>query len=116
MAEERKSLLVKLDGLEARYSELERQISDPAVAGDHNRLIALSKEQGRLKNIVARYREYKKTVTGIEDAEQILKNAASDEELKALAKEEINELEPQKQKLLEEIENTLVMADDMAVN
>jgi len=49
MAEKKDSFLAKLDEIEARYSEIEKQIAEPAVAYDSARLIALSKEQGKLK-------------------------------------------------------------------
>ncbi len=116
MPEKKDSFLAKLDELEARYSEIERQIAEPAIAADSAKLIALSKEQGKLKNIVAKYREYKTTAAGIEDAEQILKDSTSDEDFRALAKEEIQQLEDKKNTLLEEIQDTLVMADEMGVN
>jgi len=116
MAEKKDSFLAKLDELEARFVEIEKQISEPAIAGEPVKLIALSKEQGKLKNIVAKYREYKTTSAGIEDAEQILKDNTVDEEFRELAKEEIQQLEGKKNALLEEIQNTLLMADEMSVN
>ena len=116
MAEKKDSLLAKLDEFEARYSEIEKQIAEPAVACDSARLIALSKEQGKLKAIVAKYREYKTTVAGIEDAEQILKDSTVDEDFSALAKEEIQQLGGKKNALLEEMQNTLVLADELGVN
>ena len=70
MAERKNSLLAKLEKIEARYSEIEKQIADPSIAGDSAKLIALSKEQGKLKTIAAKYREYKKAVAGIEEGQQ----------------------------------------------
>ncbi|MHC4460648.1 MAG: peptide chain release factor 1 [Planctomycetota bacterium] len=116
MPEKKDSFLAKLDEFEARFREIEKQISEPAIAGDSVRLIALSKEQGKLKNIVSKYREYKTTVAGIEDAEQILKDSTVDEDFRGLAKEEIQQLEGKKNALLEEMQNTLVMADEMDIN
>ena len=116
MAEKKDSLPAKLDEIEERYSEIERQITDPKTATDSARLIALSKEQGKLKAIVSKYREYKKTVSGIEDAEQILKDITVDEDFKDLAKEEIQQLEGKKNTLLDEIANNLVMADEICAN
>ncbi len=110
------SLLTKLDEIEARYSEIEKQIAEPAIATDSARLISLSKEQGKLKAIVAKYRKYKNTAAGIEEAEQILADSSADEDFKALAKEEIQQLEGKEKILLEEIANSLVMADDMDVD
>ena len=116
MAEKKDSLLAKLDEIETRYSEIEKQIIDPSIATDSARLISLSKEQGKLKTIVTKYREYKKTVAGIEDAEQIIKDSTVDEDFRDLAKEEIQQLEGKKAPLLEEIANSLVMADDISAN
>lgn len=116
MAEIQESLLAKLDEIEERYSEIEKQIADPAVATDSARLISLSKEQGKLKTIVTKYRDYKKTMAGIEDAEQIIKDSSVDEDFRNLAKEEIQQLEDKKGPLLEEIANSLVMAEEISAN
>ena len=116
MAEQKDSLLVKLDQIEVRYSEIETQISEPEVASNPARLIALSKEQGKLKTIVTKYRQYKKAETGIEEAEQILSDNSADEDFKTLAKEEIQQLEEQKNSLLGEITNSMIMADDMDID
>lgn len=116
MAEKKDTLLVKLDEFEARYSQIEKQIADPAIAGNTAKLIAMSKEQGKLKAIVAKYREYKKTIAGIEDAALILKDDTVEEDFKALAKEEVEQLDDKKKSLLEEIQNALVMADEVGIN
>ncbi|MCH8121291.1 MAG: peptide chain release factor 1 [Planctomycetes bacterium] len=115
MAEQKNSLLVKLDEIEARYNEIEKQISEPEIACNPTKLISLSKEQGKLKTIVTKYRRHKKTVAGIEEAEQILADSTADEDFRELAKEELQQLEGQKNALLKEITNTLVMADDMSI-
>jgi len=116
MAEQKDSLLAKLDQLEARYSEIEKQISEPQVASAPTRFIALSKEQAKLKTIVTKYRRYKKAGAGIEEAGQILSDSSADEDFKTLAKEEIQQLEGQKSSLLEEITNSMIMADDMDID
>jgi len=116
MAEQKDSLLAKLDEIEARYSEIEKQIAEPAIAGNPAKLIALSKEQGKLRAIVTKYRQYKKTAAGIEEAEQILADSAADEDFRALAKEELQQLEGKKNSLLKEITNSLVMADDIGID
>ncbi len=116
MAEQKDSLLVKLDQIEARYSEIENQIAQPEVASNPARLIALSKEQGKLKTIVTKYRQYKKAEAGIEEAEQILSDSSADEDFRMLAKEEMQQLEDRKKALLEEITSSIVMADDMDID
>jgi len=116
MAEEKNGFLARLDELEGRYERIEKQIADPAIAGNSAKVIELSKEQGKLRDIVTRYREYKTTTAGIEEAGEILGDNSVDEDFRALAKEEIRELEEKRDGLLEEIKNTLVMADEMGVD
>ncbi|MHC4520374.1 MAG: peptide chain release factor 1 [Planctomycetota bacterium] len=108
--------MTKLDEIDARYSEIDALISDPTVAGDSTRLIALSKEQGQIRAMVTKYREYKKAATGIEEARQMLAEDAVDPDFRALAEEEIEQLTARQDQLLEEMQNTLVMADDMHID
>ena len=116
MHENQDNFLAKLDQIEQRYDHIEKQIAEPAIAGNSAKLIALSKEQGKLKAIVTKYREYKTTLAGIEDAEQILEDSTADEDFRALAREEIQQLEGRKNVLLEDIQNTLIMADELGTN
>lgn len=115
MAEEKSTLLAKLDEIELRYTEIEKEIASPAIAGDSAKLITLAKEQGKLKTIVTKYRDYKKTTAGLEDAKHILKDSTADEDFRNLAKEEISQLEAKKNALLEEIQNALVATDETSI-
>lgn len=115
MAEKQDNLLTKLDEIEQRYSQIEAQMTDPAVTRDSTALIALSKEQSKLKDIVTKYRQYKTTLAAIADTDEILTDASVDEDFRALASEEKNQLEEKKDALFQEIGNTLVMADDDAI-
>jgi peptide chain release factor 1 len=114
--EQKDTLLAKLDGIEERYCQIERQIADPAIAADTAKVVPLAKEQGRLRNIVTKYREYKKIAGQLEEARRILEDSAAEEELKEMAKEEVEQLGPKQNALLEEIQNTLVTADDDAID
>ena len=116
MGEAQNSVLAKLDQIDARYREIEEMISDPAVAGDSSRLVALSKEQGKIRAMVTKYREYMKAAAGAEDAEQMLRDEAAGSDFRALAEEEIEQLTARKEQLLEEMQNTLVMADDLHID
>jgi len=110
------SIVTKLDEIDARYTEIDALISDPAIAQDPNRLIALSKEQGKIRAMVTKYREYKKATTGIEEARQMLADDGADPDFRALAEEEIEQLTARQDQLLEEMQNTLVMADDLHID
>ena len=64
MAEANTTLLAKLTELEAHFDELQKQIADPAFSCDSAKLIALSKEQGKLKGLVAKYPRLQKSRCG----------------------------------------------------
>jgi peptide chain release factor 1 len=110
------SLIAKLEELESRFVQIEEEISDPVVASDVNKFVPLSKEQGKLRPMVTKYREYKGLLKGIGEAEAMLEEPGLEEEMQNLAAEEIAELTGRKDKLLEEIKDTLVMADDAVVD
>ncbi len=116
MKQQKDSFLATLDQFESRYIQIEDEIAQSASSGNTPLLVALSKEQGKLRDIVAKYREYKKITSEIDDAEQIIADDTVDADFKGLAKEEKEQLEPKRQNLLEEIKNTLVMAEDTAID
>jgi peptide chain release factor 1 len=116
MDKEWTSLIAVLDERDARYEEIERQISDPAVARETAKLVALSKERGRSRPLVSKYREYKKIVAGIKDAQQILNGASAEPDLCNMAQEEIEQLSAKRDALLEDLQNTLILADELHVD
>lgn len=80
----------KLEDLLVRYEELMSELSEPDVANDAVRFRNLMKEQSDLTPLVEAYREYKKNKQAIEDSLALL-DEETDEEMKELAKEELNE-------------------------
>jgi len=116
MDKEQNNLSAILDGIDARYEEIEKQISDPAVVREHARLVAISKERGKIRPLVEKYREYKAVVAGIADARQMLDDQASDADLRAMAEEEIEQLTAKRDRLLNDLQDTLIMADDMHID
>lgn len=92
----------KLEDILIRYEEIMNQLSEPDVANDSNRFRKLMKEQSDLAPIVEAYKAYKQAKQNIEDSLAML-DEESDEELRELAKEELNE---SKEKV-EELENKL---------
>ena len=80
----------KLEDLLIRFEELLSELSEPDVANDPNRFRKLMKEQSDLTPIVEAYKEYKQSKQNIEDSLAMLEEE-TDEELKELAKEELNE-------------------------
>ena len=90
----------RLDDLVRRYEELMLELNDPSIANDQARFRKLMKEQADLAPIVEAYKEYKKCKETVQDSLAIL-DEESDEEMKELAKEELNEAKAR----IEELEN-----------
>jgi peptide chain release factor 1 len=92
----------KLEDLLIRYQEILDELNDPNIANDQNRFRKIMKEQNDLGEIVDKYKEYKTTKQSIEDS-LIMLDEEKDEEMRELAKEELNECKQR----LGEIENEL---------
>lgn len=80
----------KLEDLVKRLEEILNQLGEPGVANDQNLYRKLMKEQAELTPIVEKYTEYKQAKEGIDDSLALLETE-SDEEMRELAKEELND-------------------------
>ena len=99
-----------IDRLEAtldRYNYLTEELSKPDVINDIKKMTTLSKEQSSLEEIIEKYKEYKKVLSDIEAAKEML----SDKEMAEFAKEEISSLEINKETLEKELEVLLLPKD-----
>ncbi|MDO4510879.1 MAG: peptide chain release factor 1 [Bacteroidales bacterium] len=104
------SLLSRLEGLDARYEEIGTLITDPSVIADQQRYVKLTKEYKSLENLLAAANRYKKLLQDIDDAKFLIANE-SDPDIKEMAKEELDEAEPQVPKMEEEIKLLLIPED-----
>lgn len=100
----------KLEDLLIRYQELTDELNDPNVVNDQARFRKLMKEQNDLGPIVEKYTEYKETKARIEDS-LIMLDEESDEELRELAKEELNECKDKLEVIEKEIKILLLPKD-----
>jgi len=105
-----KLLLEKLEGIEKRYNEVSTLISDPKVTSDMKRYIQLNREYRQLEPIIEQLKIYKNLISNIESAKQMLATE-KDEELREMAKAELEELEEKTNPLEEEIKFLLLPAD-----
>ena len=100
-------MLERLEVIEKRYDEIQKELSNPDVYSNMNKMKSLSKEASDLEETVNAYHEYKKILSGIEDTKEMIK----DPEMAELAKEELVNLESEKTKLEEKIEVLLIPKD-----
>ena len=92
----------RLEDLLIRLEEILSELQEPDVANDQIRFRKLMKEQNDLTPIVEAYKEYKRCKETIDDSLQMLEEE-SDEEMRELAKEELNEAKAR----MEELEHKL---------
>ncbi|EJW99716.1 peptide chain release factor 1, partial [gut metagenome] len=104
------SLLNKLDGLVSRFEEVGTLITDPSVIADMKRFVKLNKEYRDLERIVKARTEYINVLNGIEEAKSILENE-QDQEMREIAREELDKCNERIPSLEEEIKLMLVPAD-----
>ena len=100
----------RLDDLVRRYEELMLELNDPSIANDQARFRKLMKEQADLAPIVEAYKEYKKCKETVQDSLAIL-DEESDEEMKELAKEELNEAKARIEELVKQLKILLLPKD-----
>ena len=100
----------KLEDLIHHYEELMNLLSEPDVANDPNRFRKLMKEQSDLQPIVEAYKEYKQCKQNIEDSLAMLEEE-NDEEMRELAKEELNESKDRLAELEQELKILLLPKD-----
>ena len=98
----------RLDAIEEKYNELTKDLSNPEILNDFNKVKELSKEQSDLEETVMAYRKYKQAQNNLEEA-KIMEN---DPELKEIAEEEIATLTTEIDKLYHELEILLVPKDE----
>jgi len=101
----------KLEGLEARFEELNRQMADPAVIGDPDQYRKVTKANSEVAEIVEKFREWKKAEDGFLQARAMLEE--NDPELKAMAQEEAARLEPELTRIEDELKVLLLPRDPL---
>lgn len=100
----------RLEDLLIRMEEILSELQEPDVANDQKRFRKLMKEQNDLSPIVEAYKEYKTCKQTIEDSLQMLEEE-SDEEMRELAKEELNDAKARVEELERELKILLLPKD-----
>jgi peptide chain release factor 1 len=99
----------KLEGVEQRYIELERQLSDPAVIANRESYQKTVREHAELGKIVTVFRRYKDVLGRVEESRALLNDGDTD--IRALAKDEIAELAAERDRLENDLRLLLLPKD-----
>jgi peptide chain release factor 1 len=100
-------ILDRLKALEEKFESLARQMSDPGLVSDQERYRQVTKASRELEKTIARYGEYKDVARQIQESQALMQ----DEEMRAMAREELQSLEQRKEALLAELRTLLLPKD-----
>ena len=103
-------MLDKLKAIKTRWKNLEQQMNEPSAMSNMKRYIKISKDYKDLEPIIEGYEELKKIYSDIASAKDVLKNEKEDD-FRAMAKEELLELNGRRDVLEEDIRLMLIPAD-----
>ncbi len=102
-------MIKQLEIVHERFVHLEEQLSNPEVVADMSRFTKLNKEYRDLQPLVDAYKEWNLLQSNIANAKEVLND--EDEEMRAMAKEELSVLQPQLEELEEKIKVLLIPKD-----
>ena len=102
-------MLGKLEAIYAHFLDIQEMLSNPDIVSDIKRYTKLNKEYKDLQEIVSCYKEYKGTLDNLESSQQML--ADEDEEMRQMAKQEIELLTEEKAALEDKIKILLIPKD-----
>ena len=100
----------KLDFIVEKYKDMSLKVSDPDVIADQPTWQKYIKDMGEMEPIVKKYEEYKKAKDELAMAKEILETE-NDEELRDLAKLEVNDNEEKIEVLSDELRILLIPKD-----
>ncbi len=103
-------MLERLERIEKRYQELDEQMAVPEMAADLKQMQSLAQEKAGIGDLVTKYREYKATARSLEETKAMLTDRM-DEEMAALVRQELENLEAQLHRLQEALKFALLPKD-----
>src|SRR5947199_6195471 len=101
----------KLAALERKHDELTAQLSDRQVFADPAAFQKTAKAHAELREVVEKYREWKDLEQSLQQTKTLIGESSSDPEMKALAHEEVEELQKRIARVEEELKILLLPRD-----
>ncbi len=103
-------IIDKLEVVKNRWEEISEQMNDPEVMTDMKRYVKLNKDYKDLEPLITAYKEYKSIISNIEGAREVLETE-KDADFREMAKDELDELIPEKEAIEEKIRMLLIPKD-----
>lgn len=104
------TMLDRLESVERRYAELDALMANPEVSAEYTRIQALAKEQSSIRTLVDLSRQYRAILRQIEDVQSLMREE-TDADMAALAREEEQELQADKERVETELRLALIPKD-----
>jgi peptide chain release factor 1 len=102
--------LKRLEDARARVDALSSELSNPATFEDARHAAEIGREQGELAGVVEQYARYRALLAEIDGAEELLQDGA-DDDMRALARDEIDGLQPQLESVISNLSEFLQPRD-----
>jgi len=99
----------RLTGIEDRFLEVEKLLSDPKILQDREAYQKYSREHADLGKIVSAFKKYRQTLTELDESMELLRDG--DPDIKAMAREEVEALTLTKEKLEDDLKKLLLPKD-----
>lgn len=103
-------IIDKLEVIKNRWEEIADQMNDPEVMSDMKRYVKLNKDYKDLEPLITAYKKYKSLISNIASANEVLKTE-KDPDFREMARDEIEELTPDKEIMEEKIRMLLIPKD-----
>lgn len=103
-------IIEKLEGVKQRFVEVSEMLTRQEVLSDMEKYIGLNKEFKSLRPIIDAYEEYKLALSNIASTKELLATE-KDEEMREMAKSELEKLNEQLPEMEEGIKLLLIPAD-----
>jgi len=102
-------MIEKLNGIEERYAELERRLSDPAIVANNREYAQLAKERAQLEQVAVAIREYRRLLGQVAEHKALLEG--DDAELREIARDELPDLQRRQAAVEERLKQLLTPRD-----
>lgn len=103
-------MIEKLQSIKDHFLNIQQELNDPMIISNQRKYAQLNREYKELHKVVDAYEKYKKLLDNVESDRYILQNE-KDAELRDMAKLELDDLEPQRLKMEEDIRQMLIPKD-----
>ena len=104
-------MFAKLESIEKKYEELEKELASPDVFNDQDHYRKLTKAHADLGEVVKVFREYRSLESDLRDNEEMLHD--DDADIRDMAKAEIDEIKPRLPELEEQLKVLLLPKDPL---